>query len=87
MKNSYNPYSVPDVFFETVEGTAVENYSRRRRLIRRSLVATLAAVAVLVAVPALLRPQTSSGDEMEAEEKVDNLAQMYEYDIFLQVSF
>lgn len=84
MKNNYNPYTVPEHFFEDTCNNAISRRNRRIRTINYSFVATIIA-AVLVFVPAYLA--TSKKQIAEKEIAANNLAQMYEYDIFLQVNF
>lgn len=84
MKNNYNPYTVPEEFFERCADEAVSIYGMRRKNFRRGL-ATAALLVLLIAVPAFIR----NGQEQTAPDEVysNNLAEMYEYDIFLQVNF
>jgi len=88
MKNNYNPYTVPDNFFRNCSDKAVSDYKRRRRTLRRILSAT-AIVTALIVLPLCLKQKDAAQPQRLAEQElpVNNLAQMYEYDIFLQVNF
>jgi len=84
MKNSYNPYTVPEGYFELCNCEAVSRYKRRRRTLGRGI-AMAALLAILLAIPAFLNEKKT---QLSTEEVyTNNLAEMYEYDIFLQVNF
>jgi len=85
MKLNYNPYVVPEHFFEKNCDEAILKYKNRSRKIRRGI-AAIAVVAVLVAIPLFLN-QYGHNPVEEMEVVSNNLAEMYEYDIFLQVNF
>jgi len=82
MKNNYNPYTVPENFFEDSCISLIEKNKKHRRNLRY---AAMAVACVLVAVPLFF--QFSGADVQETEVSANSLAQMYEYDIFLQVNF
>jgi len=84
MKNKYNPYTVPEGFFELCNCEAVSGYRRRRRILRRGF-AMAALLVILLAVPAFFMREPVNG--VQEEVYTNNLAEMYEYDIFLQVNF
>lgn len=83
MKKNYNPFTVPDNYFENVCDEAVRKYRKRRRSIRCGI-ATVVVAAVLLVVPVFIQ---SLNDNQNVPEMTNNLAEMYEYDIFLQVNF
>jgi len=85
MKNNYNPYTVPEDFLETSCKQAVSQYRRRRCTIRLSLSAM--AVAALVFALPLFFNHPVPDKQQEKENVENNLADLYEYDIFLQVNF
>jgi len=84
MKNNYNPFTVPENFFEAAGNRAVAKYRGRRRAILYGTAAALVAAA-LICVPMFIRSEDRR--VQEAEIGVNSLASMYEYDIFLQVNF
>jgi len=84
MKNNYNPYTVPENFFENTSSQAITRFRNRRRAIRYGVAAMVLAVA-LVATPLFVH--THNCRVQETETASNNLAGMYEYDIFLQVNF
>jgi len=84
MKNNYNPYLVPESFFEDSKKQVIKNYRNRRRTIRYGIAAML-LLALLVSTPVFIH--TTDNEVQEVEETTDNLAIMYDYDIFLQVNF
>lgn len=85
MKNKFNPYTVPENFFEENCRREVLRYRNRRRTLLCS------AAAVVVAALILAAPSFAGlFDSKEAAEQnlpTNELAEMYEYDIFLQVNF
>jgi len=84
MKNNYNPYTVPEHFFENTGKQAVTRFRNRRRAIRYSVAATLAAAALFI-TPIFIHTHENRLQETEIDS--NDLAGMYEYDIFLQVNF
>jgi len=82
MKNNYNPFTVPENFFETTCLDSVSRFRSRRRTILWG--AAAAAVVVMLCIPMFVRPEAS---RLQDTELSANLANMYEYDIFLQVNF
>jgi len=84
MKNNYNPYTVPENFFENTCEQAITGFRCRRRAIRYGVAAMVVAAALLV-IPLFV--PTHECQLQETETVSDNLAVMYEYDIFLQVNF
>lgn len=84
MKNNYNPYTVPENFFVNAQNKAVAGFRRRRRAALLAC-AGVAAAAVLIAVPQFFHQ--SGTPVQETDIAANNLAQLYEYDIFLQVNF
>jgi len=81
--NKYNPYSVPDGFFESVRNDALANRARTRRKIG------LAAGALVLAGLTISVPYLFNEAEQEpiiAEQTGNNLNEMYNSDIFLLVS-
>lgn len=84
MKNNYNPYTVPENFFENVSERSIARYRNRRRAIRYSIVATVLA-AVLIVTPLFVNTRECRIQETEIVSS--NLAGLYEYDVFLQVNF
>lgn len=84
MKNNYNPYTVPEDFFKNTSELAIARFRNRRRAIQYSFVA-IAVAAVLLVTPLFV--QTHKCQVQEKELASNNLASMYEYDIFLQVNF
>jgi len=84
MKNNYNPFTVPENFFEDTQRRAVTRFTRRRRALRYGVAATLVAAAVIVAP---LFVQTHRCQVQETELVSSNLAGLYDYDVFLQVNF
>jgi len=86
MKNNYNPFTVPENFFEDVQTKATSNYKRCRRKLRNSVVALVALAAIVIVVPIFINENIST-KSTENEIAVNTLASMYEYDIFLQVNF
>jgi len=86
MKNNYNPYTVPENFFETAGNRVVAKLRRRRCAIRIGFAAV--AIAVIIMVMPLFFNLPVKADRLQGREYVvNNLADMYEYDIFLQVNF
>jgi len=85
MKSNYNPYTVPENFFEDTCRRAVNCYRNRRRALLFGA-AAVAAAALIVATPSFIKSVTDQDSCME-ETVTNNLAMMYEYDIFLQVNF
>jgi len=84
MKNNFNPYTVPEHFFEETCDKAVSGYRKRNRALRHGIAAAVLA-ALIIAVPAVVH--SISSRTIGAETAANNLAKMYEYDIFLQVNF
>lgn len=84
MKNNYNPYTVPEDFFENTGKQAVTKFRNRSRAIQCS-VAAMVVVAVLFVTPLFVRTHESRIQETDVVS--NNLADMYEYDVFLQVNF
>lgn len=84
MKNSFNPYTVPENFFEDTNRQAITRFRNRRRAIRYSVAAMVVAAAILVTP---LFVHTHECKIQETDSVSNNLAGMYEYDIFLQVNF
>jgi len=84
MKNSNNPYTVPENFFEDISNQTISAYRNKRRAVHCGIAAMVVAAAILI-IPVFIR----SIDEKAQEQTVvaNNLADMYEYDIFLQVNF
>jgi len=85
MKNNYNPFTVPDNFFEDSCTKAVSSYKKRQRRIRYSITGLCVAFALIV-VPLWLG-DSASKKAQESEFAENNVASVYEYDIFLQVNF
>jgi len=85
MKNNYNPYTVPEDFFETTCDRAVAKYRGRKRAVRLGI-AAMAVAALTLIIPILIN---NSNEERQLETTIasGNLADLYEYDIFLQVNF
>lgn len=85
MKNNYNPYTVPEDFFETTFAQAVAKYRERKRAVRLGI-AAMAVAALTLIIPILIN---NSNEERQLETTIasGNLADLYEYDIFLQVNF
>ncbi|GEM_PF-4879501 len=84
MKNKYNPYTVPAGFFDDFRSNAMAGYRNRKRTMQYAVAAVVVAAA-LVVIPLLV--STSNSDIQGNEVVSNNLAGMYEYDIFLQVHF
>lgn len=84
MKNNNNPYTVPDNFFEQCTEQAIAGYRKRRMSFLRGIALTALLVIILSVPTLLMRDRILSGPE---ETYTNNLAEMYEYDIFLQVNF
>jgi len=84
MKNNYNPYTVPENFFENISEQAITRFRNRRRAVRYS-VAVMVIAAVLIITPLFVHSHESQMQETEFVS--NNLAGMYEYDVFLQVNF
>ncbi len=84
MKNNYNPYLVPEDFFEKSSSEAISRYRNKRRAIRIGAAAAV-VVAVLLIAPAVSRHSDNSVQEVT--EMPNELANLYQYDIFLQVNF
>jgi len=84
MKNNYNPFTVPENFFESAADKAVKKYRGRRHAIHIGLAAM--AVACVLVIPMFVNQRVTDTTEHQ-EMTVTNLADMYEYDIFLQVNF
>jgi len=84
MKNNYNPYTVPESFFENTSKQAMTRFRSRRRALQYSVAAMVVAAAIIV-TPFFV--QTHECQVQETEAVSNNLAGMYEYDIFLQVNF
>lgn len=82
--NRYNPYTVPEDYFNKFNSEVTSKYRRCRRTFVRSLAMT-ALLVILLAVPTLMFVDANKS-EPEVE-YTTNLAEMYEYDIFLQVNF
>jgi len=84
MKKNYNPYTVPDGFFEDTCSMEITRYRHRRRTLLCTAAAVLAA-CLIIAAPSFINELTDT----DADEYVsgNSLADMYEYDIFLQVNF
>jgi len=84
MKNNYNPYTVPENYFENMTEQATARFRNRRRTIRYSIAAMVVAI-VLIITPIFIQTRN---DQIHEEAFVsNNLAEMYEYDVFLQVNF
>lgn len=81
--NNYNPYKVPENFFQTTRDNAVAKYRRVRRAV------LLGSAAAIVAATLICLPIFHSADNQvkNSEMSANNLAGLYEYDIFLQVNF
>lgn len=86
MKNNFNPYTVPENFFENNCRSEIIRYRNRRRAVLCSAAAVVAA-ALIIAAPSFIGPLFSSKDAVVQDAVANELAQMYEYDIFLQVNF
>jgi len=84
MNNNFNPYSIPEGFFESVCDRAVSKGRFHRRAVL-SWSAALVLAALLLVIPVCVRSIDRKAYEKEIVE--NNLAQMYEYDVFLQVNF
>lgn len=82
--NRYNPYLVPDNFFEDVRKDALTQRSRTRRNIGLAAGAFLTA-ALIMASPYVF-DKTDTDQVIATEQMSDALAEMYSYDIFLQVA-
>jgi len=82
MKNNYNPFTVPENFFETACLDSVARLRSRRRTLLWC--AAAATVVVMLCIPMFIRPDAT---RLQDTELSANLANMYEYDIFLQVNF
>lgn len=82
--NRYNPYTVPEGFFEDARKKAWKAHVSRRNIFCGS-VAAFALAAILVILPPLLGGGFK-GKSYDAP-NVDALAAMYECDLFLQVNF
>jgi len=80
MKNNYNPYTVPDGFFEAAQNQALSGFQKRRR-------AFLYGAAAFVAIALLVVPMFINTSNSNLNGSNEALASMYEYDIFLQVNF
>jgi len=83
MKNNYNPYTVPDNFFEQTGERAMKRFRNRRRALFG--VAAMTVAAALIITPLFIHTQECRMDQ--AQTASNDLACMYEYDIFLQVNF
>jgi len=83
MKSNYNPYTVPENFFEDTGRQAMARIRNRRRTLRYSVAAMVVAAALVT--PLLVH--TGACHVQEAETVSTSLACMYEYDVFLQVNF
>jgi len=83
MKNNYNPYTVPENFFEDSGKQAITRFRNRRRAFRYGVAAML--VAAVIISPFFVHTRECRVQETEVAS--NNLAGMYEYDIFLQVNF
>jgi len=84
MKNNYNPYVVPEDFFVNTNEQAMRRFRNRRRAIRYGVAATMMAAALIVT------PFFAKSHKYHIYEKEivsNSLADMYEYDVFLQVNF
>lgn len=85
MKNNFNPYTVPENFFENNCRSEILRYRNRRRAVLCSAAAVVAA-ALIIAAPSFIG-LFSSEDAVGRDALTNELARMYEYDIFLQVNF
>jgi len=85
MKNNFNPYTVPENFFENICRSEILRYRNRRRAVLCSAAAVVVA-ALIIAAPSFIG-LFSSKDAVVQDAVANELAQMYEYDIFLQVNF
>jgi len=81
MMNNYNPFTVPKNFFEQNCNLAVTKYKRRKRQVICGIAATVAAL-VLVFVPVFMKETDKKQDLSE-----NSLAELYEYDVFLEINF
>ena len=84
MKNNYNPYTVPENFFEDTSNQAIKRFRNRRHAMQCGAVAMVVAAALIV-TPLVIH--THDNKIQETDVASNNLAGMYEYDIFLQVNF
>jgi len=84
MNNNYNPYTVPENFFGDTEKRAVTRFRNRRRVIQYSVAAMMVASALII-TPLFVHLHECRVQKTEVVS--NNLAGMYEYDIFLQVNF
>jgi len=85
MKKNYNPYTVPDNFFEDTCKLEITSFRKRRRTLMCSAAAVLAA-GLIIATPSFIHKLTDAETDTEYVSG-NSLADMYEYDIFLQVNF
>lgn len=81
--SKYNPYSVPDGFFESVRRDALVKRARTRRTIGLATGALLLA-GLTISVPYLFNE--AEPEPIIAEQSGVNLNEMYNSDIFLLVS-
>jgi len=84
--NRYNPYTVPEGFFENVCQDALKARARHRRNIRMAVGAVAVAVILLV-TPFVLNMNSEDETEYVASSYQDQLVDNYENDLFLLVSF
>jgi len=85
MKKNYNPYSVPDGFFENTRSLVMTKYRRSRRIFLCSAAAAVAAALILTS-PSFIDNSKEQNPVIE-EVYGNSLADLYEFDIFLQVNF
>ena len=76
-----NPFTVPEGFFGQARTKALEGASAVRKT-RLTIAAAVAAVAIVIAIPAVLGSRQQSAVDMD-----DALAELYESDIFLHTYF
>ena len=77
-----NPFTVPEGFFGQVRTKALEGASAVRKT-RLTIAAAVAAVAIVIAIPAVL----GSRQQSAVVDMDDALAELYESDIFLHTYF
>lgn len=77
-----NPFTVPEGFFGEARARALEGAAAARKT-RLTIAAALAAVAIVIAIPAVL----GSRQQSAVVDMDDALAELYESDIFLHTYF
>ena len=86
MKKNYNPYTVPEGFFGESRDRTIGLYDKRARTMKCVFLSAVVA-AVLIVIPLYVKQGVRGAEEAMQEYPVNNPAQMYDYDIFLQVNF